>query len=389
LAARLADLRGRGFQRLWQSGRTFEFGAPETLLDLDRTQPIFVVADRVVVEPDARARLVEAIETGYREAGEAVVEFPDALAGGGKAAPLRLHQAFECSRCRRRFQAPEPSLFAFNNPVGACPNCQGFGRSAELAEARVVPNPNLTLEQGAIEPWNRPRGLRWRNALRQAAAREDIPLDRPWRQLSAEQRRKVWNGVPKFPGVTGFFRVLEKKKYSVHMRVFISRYREYVPCTVCGGQRLRPEALWVHLGGRDGRRHTISTLAALTVEDAAAYLDQLDLAPAAVTIAGVILLELRRRLEFLLKVGLEYLTLDRLAATLSGGEAQRIQLATCLGAQLVGSLYVLDEPSIGLHPRDTGRLIAILRELRDLGNTILVVEHDPEVMRAGDHLLDL
>ncbi len=384
LPDRLGELRAKGFNRLWQGGLMVEFSTPESLLQLNLAQPIFVLADRLALEPDSRARLVDALELAYREAGEATLVFPDAPALG----PLRFNQRFECKRCRRQFDAPEPSLFSFNNPFGACPRCQGFGNTTDFAVERVVPDPRLSLAAGAIEPWTKPRGAKWRAALKRFAEARAIPLDRPWQELPEPDRRRIWEGEGKFPGVLGFFAALERKKYRVHVRVLLSRYRGYALCPECGGARLRPEALWVRLAS-GGERLPLPAVVAMTVERAQAFFAALELAPQSAAVAAAVLLELRRRLEFLRKVGLEYLTLDRMAATLSGGEAQRIQLATCLGSQLVGSLYVLDEPSIGLHPRDTRRLIAILGELRDLGNTILVVEHDPEVMRASDHLLDL
>ncbi|HXE31781.1 MAG TPA: excinuclease ABC subunit UvrA [Terriglobales bacterium] len=383
-AARLGELRAKGFNRLWQNGQRVEFSTPESLLQLDFEQPVFVLVDRLAIEPETRSRLVDGIEIAYREAGEVSL----ALADQPGAAPLRFSLRFECNRCGRRFQDPEPRLFSFNNPFGACPRCQGFGNTTDIAVERVIPDPNLSLHQGAIEPWNKPRGAPWRTALKKYAPTAGIDLDTPWRLLSAEQRRKVWEGDGRFTGVAGFFEYLERKKYKVHVRVLISRYRGYALCPECRGARLRPEALAVYLDAAEGRRN-LPEVAALTVEQALEFFRGLRLTPEQEAVAAAVLIEVRRRLEFLLKVGLDYLTLDRLAATLSGGEAQRIQLATCLGSQLVGSLYVLDEPSIGLHPRDTHRLIAILRELRDLGNTILVVEHDPDVMRASDRLLDL
>lgn len=388
---RLAELRGRGFNRLWQSGRTVEFSTPESLLELNFRQPLFALVDRLRLEPDERPRLVEALETAIREGGEAALEFvPESE---GEAVPPRWRVAghLECPHCGRAVETPEPRLFSFNNPYGACPRCQGFGRSSEIARERVIPDPGRSLAEGALEIWNTPRGARWRNVMRRYAPLAGVPLDRPWRELSPAQQRWVWEGSGRFPGVRGFFAYLERKKYKVHVRVLLSRYRSYALCPDCGGARLRPEALAVVLRSSGPAEATanIAQVTAMTVERAQAFFSGLVLSPGQAAVAQPILLELHRRLEFLHKVGLEYLTLDRMASTLSGGEAQRIQLAACLGGQLVGALYVLDEPSIGLHPRDTQRLIAILRELRDIGNTILVVEHDPEVMRAADQLLDL
>ncbi|MGH9415397.1 MAG: excinuclease ABC subunit UvrA [Terriglobales bacterium] len=383
LKTRLAELRAKGFNRLWQAGTTVEFSTPESLLELDLNQPIAVLLDRLVIEPDARARLVDAIEIAYREGGEV------RLLEAGGARQWRFSPRFECRRCARGFETPEPALFSFNNPFGACPRCQGFGNVADISEALVVPNGSLSLGEGAIELWTRPRWQKWARAMERYAAAAGIPLDVAWGELSPAQREAIWRGGGKFPGVEGFFERLERKKYKVHVRVLISRYRGFTLCPACGGARLRPEALWVRLSDTEGGRRNIADVVGMTIAGAQAWFERLQLDRQQQAIAPAVLTEVRQRLGFLLKVGLEYLTLDRLAATLSGGEAQRIQLATCLGAQLVGSLYVLDEPSIGLHPRDTARLIGILRELRDLGNTIVVVEHDPEVMRASDYLLDL
>jgi excinuclease ABC subunit A len=252
----------------------------------------------------------------------------------------------------------------------------------------VIPDKGLTLADGAIDPWNRPKYRSWYSGLRQQAAELGVPLDVPWREMTEAARVTVLRGntqrVPGFEGVFGFFAQMERKKYKLHVRVMLSKYRGYAECPDCRGQRLRAEARSVRINGRN-----ICQATALTIADAKAFFLGLQLTPMQEEIAGPILHEVRQRLNFLDAVGLEYLTLDRLASTLSGGEAQRIQLATSLGSRLVGALYVLDEPSIGLHTRDTARLIRILEELRDLGNTILVVEHDAEVLRAADHLLDL
>jgi excinuclease ABC subunit A len=254
----------------------------------------------------------------------------------------------------------------------------------------VIPDKSLTLNQGAIDPWNRPKYRSWFTDLKKQAASLDIPMDVPWREMPETSREIILRGIPagagkgSFEGVYGFFAQMERKKYKLHVRVMLSKYRGYAECPECRGQRLRAEARAVRINDLN-----ICQSAALTIARAKQFFDSLELSPMQEEIAGPILEEVRQRLMFLDAVGLEYLTLDRLASTLSGGEAQRIQLATSLGSRLVGALYVLDEPSIGLHTRDTARLIHILEELRDLGNTILVVEHDPDVLRAADHLLDL
>jgi excinuclease ABC subunit A len=392
--ARLAELRASGFNRLWQQGRLFEFSTPESLIDLDLRAPLFVLLDRVLVNADNRPRIVDAIETAYREAGEVILEEAPRLETAGEATTerrrLRFSGAYECTNCHRPGREPEPRLFSFNNPFGACPRCQGFGNTVDYDLGLVIPDQGLTLAGGAIDPWNRPKYRSWFTELKKRAAELGVPMDVPWRELPEAAREIVLRGKPAtegkegFAGVMGFFAQLERKKYKLHVRVMLSKYRGYAECPDCRGQRLRAEARAVRIGNKN-----ICQAAALTIAQAKEFFDGLKLSPMQEEIAGPILLEVRQRLGFLLAVGLEYLTLDRLASTLSGGEAQRIQLATSLGSRLVGALYVLDEPSIGLHTRDTARLIHILEELRDLGNTILVVEHDADILRAADHLLDL
>ena len=388
MKARLADLRSSGFNRLWQQGRIFEFSTPESLVDLDLGSPFFVLLDRIVVSADNRPRIVDAVETAYREAGEVVFEeVPrDETAERRR---LRFSGSYECTQCHRPGREPEPRLFSFNNPFGACPRCQGFGNTVDFDLSLVIPDPGLTLQDGAIDPWNRPKYRPWFGELKKRAAELGVPLNVPWRDMPEAARETVLRGKDGFAGVMGFFAQMERKKYKLHVRVMLSKYRGYAECPDCRGQRLRAEARAVRIGnGKTGGKN-ICQATALTIAEAAEFFDALKLSPMQEEIAGPILLEVRQRLSFLVAVGLEYLTLDRLASTLSGGEAQRIQLATSLGSQLVGALYVLDEPSIGLHTRDTARLIHILERLRDLGNTIIVVEHDADILRAADHLLDL
>jgi excinuclease ABC subunit A len=390
LKTRLFDLRKAGFNRLYQAGEVFEFSTPESLLGINFAEPVFVLVDRLMVSVEARTRVVDAIETAYRESGEVIFEPPgnsDPTNADDSAHPtrtLRFAQRFECKECNLRYEEPEPRLFSFNNPYGACPRCQGFGNTIDFDLDLVIPDKIKTLADGAIEPWTKPKYRPLFTDLKRYAKQAGIPLDVPWVDLEAEHRNLVLNGEGKFLGVRGFFNHLERKKYKLHVRVFLSRYRGYSLCPDCNGSRLRLEARQVKISG-----HNICELCGLTVENALRFFEQVKLSAQEAEIADKLLHEICERLRFLNDVGLEYLTLDRLSSTLSGGEAQRIQLATSLGSRLVGTLYVLDEPSIGLHPRDTHRLIKILHGLRDLGNTILVVEHDPDIMRAADRILDL
>jgi excinuclease ABC subunit A len=381
----LVELQKRGFNRLYQSGRMHEFSSPETLLDVDFAKPVYVLVDRLAVNPESRSRLVDSIEICYREGqGEAILEF---ITDAGKAAErLTFNERFECKNDGTLYQEPEPRLFSFNNPYGACPRCQGFGNTIDFDLNLVVPDPGKSLEEGAIEPWTKPRYRGLFQDLKRWARERGIPVNVPWRQLSAEQRRLTLEGDPEnnYKGVKGFFQWLERKKYKLHVRVFLSRYRGYATCPDCGGTRLRAEARAVRVAGK-----SVSEVCQFTVKEARAFFSGLQLSESQLKIADKILEEISSRLQFLDEVGLDYLTLDRLTSTLSGGESQRIQLATSLGSHLVGALYVLDEPSIGLHPRDTRRLIDILKSLRDLGNTVLVVEHDPDTIQAADHVIDL
>jgi excinuclease ABC subunit A len=384
LKDRLADLRKRGFNRLYQNGNIYEFSTPESLLEIDFAQPVYVLVDRIAVSPEIRTRIVDAAEIGYREAGEILYEIVPREALEGERQRLRFSGAFECKNCHRMHREPEPRLFSFNNPYGACPRCQGFGNTIDFDLDLIIPDKSKTLDEGAIDPWNRLKYRPCFTELKRAAKQHGIPMDVRWFDLTPEQQAFVLDGAGSFPGVHGFFALLERKKYKLHIRVMLSKYRGYALCPECKGQRLRAEARAVRIAGKN-----ICESAALTIREANEFFSNVHLTPMQEEIAGTILTEVRQRLHFLDAVGLDYITLDRLASTLSGGEAQRIQLATSLGSQLVGALYVLDEPSIGLHSRDTAKLIRILNDLRNLGNTILVVEHDPDVLRAADYLLDL
>ena len=377
--AHLMSLMQRGFTRLYKDGRTIELATPDSYTDKDFDNT-FVLVDRLVARPDVRARLVDSLEVCYQEGhGQAVIETADE-----SHTRLEFSESFECKNCNIKYAAPEPRLFSFNNPFGACPTCQGFGNTIGLDLDLVIPNRELSLSQGAIEPWTKPQYEWAQKELIRFAKQSGIPTDVPFRQLNREQQKTVVQGRNGFDGVKGFFDWLETKKYKLHVRVFLSKYRGYTLCPDCNGARLRLEARLVRVWEK-----TLPQICAMTAAEAAIFFDEINLTESDLDIAGRLLHEIRSRLKFLIDVGLQYLTLDRLASTLSGGEAQRIQLATNLGASLVGAIYVLDEPSIGLHPRDNRRLIHILENLRDIGNTVLVVEHEPEMMMSADKIIDI
>jgi len=367
----LFELRKKGFNRLFQSGRLFEFSTPESLLDIDFSKPLFVLVDRLSIAPDLHQRLSDTIEICFRETGEVIFE----SASGDQR--LRFNEKFQCKTCGMEFATPEPILFSFNSPFGACPRCQGFGNTVDYDMDRVVPDHSISLDQGAVEPWTKPQYRSWLGNFRKHA-KGGVRYNNPFCDLAPAERETVYEFARRF------FDHLESKKYKLHVRVFLARYRGYALCPECKGARLRKEALYVQVGGKN-----VGEVVRMNIAEAEKFFADLSLTPEESAIAEKVLVEIRQRLKFLNDVGLDYLTLDRLASTLSGGEAQRIQLATSLGSRLVGACYVLDEPSIGLHSRDTGRLIRILEELRELGNTIVVVEHDPEVMRSADHVVDL
>lgn len=374
LRDRLFELRKKGFNRLFQNGQTFEFSTPESLLEIDFSKPLYVLVDRIVIRADSHQRIVDTAEICYRESGEIFFE----QAAVAEPNVLHFSEKFVCKVCGLVAAAPEPTLFSFNNPIGACPVCQGFGNTIDYDLDLIIPDPTLSIEEGAVDPWTKPQYSWYYDEEFKPKSKGKARLNVCYADLKPEEKEFVRKHIYRF------FREVEKKKYKVHVRVFMSRYRAYTQCPACRGARLRPDALWVRLGDEN-----IAQASAMNIARAQEFFDHLRLSPEESEIADRVLDEIRQRCKFLVDVGLEYLTLDRLSSTLSGGEAQRIQLATCLGSRLVGAVYVLDEPSIGLHSRDTARLIHILKDLRELGNTIVVVEHDPEIMAEADHILDL
>jgi excinuclease ABC subunit A len=369
-------LQRAGYTRVLLSGAV----APlDPLPKLPRgTKSVAVVVDRFRWRPEEESRLVEACEQAFRR-GEGRLEL--ALDEG---APLRRSERWECAQCGEPAMAPEPALFSFNSPLGVCPVCRGFGDVLTFAPDRIVPDPAKTLREGAIDPWARSwHSVAWPR-LQKLAQERGVPLDTPWRELSEAHRRLLLEGGEGFRGAIPFLERLQQKSYKAGNRFVVKRYQVPRPCGGCGGARLRPEALRVRLGGR-----SMAEVCALTVAEAQAFLVALAFGEGERRIAGPALVELESRLQFLLRVDLGYLTLDRLTRTLSGGEAQRIELANALGANLADTLYVLDEPTVGLHPRDTERLLGILEDLAARGNTLVVVEHEPMVIRAASHLVDL
>jgi len=377
--AYLISLLQQGFSRLYRDGEILELNRPEdyTFADFENT---FVLIDRLKADQDIRQRLVDSLETCFREGHACVIQ----TAGAAETRSLKFSDRFICKYDGTLYEEPEPQLFSFNSPFGACPTCQGFGNTIGVDYDLVIPNQLISIKEGAIEPFTRPTHAWAQKELLKYAASANIDTKIPYADLPDFQQNCIVYGDEGWRGLKGFFQFLETKKYKLHVRVFLAKYRGYTKCPECNGSRLRQEARDVKVGDR-----SLPEILDLSITDAFEFFENLKLSPEREKIAEKILLEIRRRLKFLVDVGLDYLTLSRLAATLSGGEAQRIQLATNLGSLLVGTLYVLDEPSIGLHPRDNARLVKILENLRDIGNTLLVVEHDEDTMRAADHVIDI
>ncbi len=379
LAAAISNLKKEGFFRVVVDGTVIDLNEGD-LPKTTRPETVFVLVDRLVFRKgEDDPRFVDSLETAFTSgSGHAVLVLPD------RSKTLRFNQVFACPDCHIVYEEPDPRMFSFNNPVGACPECQGFGRSMGIDMEKVVPDTTKSLREGAIQPWTTPKFREWYGDLERAASAARIRVDVPYKDLSRREVDLVMNGHGQYEGITGFFAYLEKKAYKIYYRVLLARYRGYTTCPSCNGARLRPDSLLVRIEGKH-----MADVTAMTIGDARRFVDALSLPAHEEEIARRILAELRRRLAYLDDVGIGYLTLDRLSTTLSGGESQRINLATSLGSSLVGALYVLDEPSIGLHPRDNARLIAILKKLRDIGNTVMVVEHDADMIREADILVDM
>lgn len=382
-ATHLDILRKGGYSRLFRDGRFVPF---EEVTDAPKppkvSQGYELLVDRLAVnsEADELSRLADSVETAFFEGGDEaslIVWTED-----GKTRRHDFSKRFEADGIK--FMEPSDLLFNFNNPYGACPRCEGFGRCIGIDERLVIPNPALSVYDDAVACWKGEKMSEWKRAFIHTAAQTGFPIHRPYADLTQSEKDLLWHGGAGFEGIDGFFRMLESNQYKIQYRVMLARYRGKTICPDCRGTRLRPEASYVRVGGR-----TISDLVRMPVSELREWFDNLELSEHDAAVAARLLTEIRHRLRFLSDVGLDYLTLDRLSSSLSGGESQRINLATSLGSALIGSLYILDEPSIGLHSRDTERLIGVLRSLQQLGNTVVVVEHDQEIMEAADWIIDV
>ena len=378
LPQQLDTYRQEGFTRLEVNG---------TVTRIEEYTPqdgdtVFLLIDRMMAshEKDAMSRLTDSAETAmYEGDGACLLRFYQA---DGSTSLFRFSTKFEADGIT--FEEPTDQMFSFNSPIGACPVCEGFGRVIGIDEHLVIPNRALSVYDGAVVCWRGEKMGEWREMVIRGAEKAGFPIFTPYYELTDEQRRMLWEGTRYFEGINAFFKMLQENQYKIQYRVMLARYRGKTLCPACHGTRLKPEAGYVHVGGK-----SISELVDLPITELKQFFDHLKLNAHDTQVATRILAEINSRIRFLLDVGLGYLTLNRLSNSLSGGESQRINLATSLGSSLVGSLYILDEPSIGLHSRDTDRLIRVLRQLQQLGNTVVVVEHDEEIIRAADYIIDI
>ncbi|MDD4430677.1 MAG: excinuclease ABC subunit UvrA [Bacteroidales bacterium] len=375
----------QGFSRLEYKGRVVnieDFLSEDNSMTLSDIESMHLVIDRLVVQADdklIRSRLADSIETAFYEGNHNCLIRMFA----GEGSELR-HFSDRFEADGMVFEEPNDLMFSFNSPAGACPVCEGFGKVLGLDPDLIIPNKSLSVYDDAIVCWRGPKMSEWKDRLVENAAAFDFPVFKPWYQLTEAQKQLVWTGNDYFEGLNEFFRMVESNQYKVQYRVMLSRYRGKTICPECKGTRLKKEASYVKVGGR-----SISELVDLSIQDLKSFFEQLQLTANDKAIAERLLTEIQARIKFLIDVGLGYLSLNRLSSSLSGGESQRINLATSLGSSLVGSLYILDEPSIGLHARDTALLIKVLKELRELGNTVVVVEHDEEIIQAADYIIDI
>ncbi|MBW9202159.1 excinuclease ABC subunit A [Bacteroidales bacterium SW292] len=378
LAQQLDIYQKEGFTRLEVNGQMtrIEEYVPQ------EGDTVFLLIDRATAshDKDAMSRLTDSAETAmYEGDGACLLRFYQA---DGSTSLYRFSTKFEADGIT--FEEPTDQMFSFNSPIGACPVCEGFGRVVGIDEHLVVPNRALSVYDGAVVCWRGEKMGQWRDMVIRGAEKAGLPIFTPYYELTDEQRRMLWEGTPYFEGINAFFKMLQENQYKIQYRVMLARYRGKTTCPACHGTRLKPQASYVHVGGRN-----ISQLVDLPITELKTFFDQLKLNEHDTQVATRIVAEIKSRIRFLIDVGLGYLTLNRLSNSLSGGESQRINLATSLGSSLVGSLYILDEPSIGLHSRDTDKLIRVLRQLQSLGNTVVVVEHDEEIIRAADYIIDI
>lgn len=400
----LAGLREKGIIRILADGEIIDIRHSTPMSVVKRKSSIiYGVVDRITIKDGMQDRLADAIETAFTlSLGQVGIAFMDDKEtkvqhdSSGASRELstgtgtlwdvswKFSKNLTCEYCNIEYSDPEPQHLSFNNPVGACKECQGFGNIIETDMDLVVPDKKKTLREGAIAPWNTPKGASLREELIKGAPKHNLPLDVPFEKLNKAQLKLIMEGTEDFYGIKGFFKDMERKKYKMHVRVFLSKYRAYTTCPACSGTRLNSAAQNIRINDRN-----IAEVCSMNIKEIFDFFKNLKFNDYEKEISGSILNEIIKRLGYMVEVGLDYLTLDRLTRTLSGGEAQRVNITTSLGSSLVNTLYILDEPSIGLHPRDTGRLIETLKKLRDLGNTVIVVEHDNDVIAAADEIIDI
>lgn len=409
----VSALKERGIIRILADHNIIDISSPQKEFDIRKYKSVAGIVDRLVVGKKIKGRLIDSLETAYRlgfgylsilfladgikkDIKDNIIEsnsFTKRLAGRKLKAVLindsewleiSFSSHFCCNNCNTEYKTPTHHLFSFNNPLGACQKCQGFGHTIEIDMNLVVPDKTKTINEGAIAPWNSPAYCNLLEELQTAAPDYNIPLDIPFHKLTRDQLRLIEEGTDGFTGISEFFNWMEEKKYKMHVRVLLSKYRCYTVCSECNGTRLNQSAHSVRIN-----QSNISDVCSMSIDDTYGFFEKINLSKYEEEVARLLLLEIRRRLGYMVKVGLGYLTLDRMTRTLSGGEAQRVNLTTSLGSSLVNTLYILDEPSIGLHPRDTKRLIDILTRLRDIGNTVIVVEHDRDIIKSADYIIDL